>query len=188
MKKLYPCTRLLVWTAVIGIVVPASPARCEDRAADAAQARTAIRDTALGKSGVLRGKVFNAQGMPLSGVDVAVLTTDGKAIRSRSTAEGEFAIGGLKGGVYQVVAGHGSEVVRAWSEGTAPPTAEQQVLVVSDPRVAVGQWEPGTFGYFLQETKYMLSNPFVMGGIIAAAVAIPVAIHNANDDDESTGS
>jgi hypothetical protein len=119
---------------------------------------------------------------------VAVLTIDGKAARSRTTNGGEFAVGGLKGGVYQVIAGQGSQVVRAWSEGTAPPTAQRQILVVSDPRVAVGQWEPGTFGYFLQEARYTLGNPLVMGGIIAAAVAIPVAIHNANDDDEANGS
>lgn len=187
MKKLHPCSRLLVWSAVLGVVLPVSAASA-DPTADAASERTAIKDAALAKSGILRGRVYNAQGVPLPGVDVAVLTIGGKAVQSRTTDKGEFAVGGLKGGVYQVVAGQGSQIVRAWSEGTAPPTAQREILVVSDPRVAVGQWEPGTFGYFLQEAKYTLSNPLVVGGIIAAAVAIPVAIHNANDDDQPSGS
>jgi hypothetical protein len=187
MKKTNSCSRLLAWTAMLGMVLPVSAAGAEPTR-DYPNQRPAIKDAALGKSGILRGSVYNAQGVPLPGVDVAVLTIDGKAVQSRTTEKGEFAVGGLKGGVYQVMAGQGSQVIRAWSEGTAPPTAQRQVLVISDPRVAVGQYEPGTFGYFLQEAKYTLSNPLVMGGIIAAAVAIPVAIHNANDDDEGTGS
>lgn len=187
MKQLHPLSRVLVWTAVLGVVSPLSATGAEP-GRDARHERTAIKDTVLGKSGVLRGRVYNAQGAPLPGVGVAVLTIDGKAVQSRTTDTGEFAVGGLKGGVYQVVAGHGSQVIRAWSDGTAPPSALRQVLVVSDPRVVAGQHEPGTFGYFLQEARYTLSNPLVMGGIIAAAVAIPVAIHNANDDDEGSGS
>jgi hypothetical protein len=185
-----PWARLLTWTAMLGVLMPVPATNCaEPRLAGGAQpARETIVDATLTQSGSLRGVVYSAQGTPLEGVDVLVMTIDGQGVRSRTTAGGEFAVDGLKGGVYQVVAGHGSQVVRAWAEGTAPPAAERQVLIVSDPNVALGQWEPGTFGYFLQEAKYTLSNPLVVGGIIAAAVAIPVAIHNADDDDEPSGS
>lgn len=185
MKRMHPCSQLLVWTAVIGVLMPATSAVAAEPQATAPDI---IQDAELARSGVLRGRVYNAQGAALDGVDVTVLSTDSKAVLSRTNDRGEFFVGGLKGGVYQVVAGQGSQVIRAWSEGTAPPTAQQQILVVSDPRVAVGQWEPGTLGYFMQEARYTLSNPLVVGGIIAAAVAIPVAIHNANDDDNGTGS
>ena len=32
--------------------------------------------------------------------------------------------------------------------------------------------------------KELLSNPLVIGGLIAAAIAIPIAVHNADDDDD----
>jgi hypothetical protein len=188
MKRHYHYSQVLAWTAVLGVVAPARIAVAVEPASDSIDNHHAvIQDAELAKSGVLRGRVFNAQGVAISGVDVAVLADDGSTVLSRTTEQGEFAVGGLKGGVYQVVAGQGCQVIRAWTEGTAPPAAEQQIMIVSDPSVVVGQYEPGTFGYFLQEAKYTLGNPLVVGGIIAAAVAIPVAIHNA-DDDESTGS
>lgn len=188
MKRLHPWSQWALWTAVLGVLTPAHAGiAVEPQATIPPTSPAVIQDTALTKAGVLRGHVFNAQGTALRGVDVAVLATDGRAVRSRTKEDGEFAVGGLKGGVYQVVAGQGSQVIRAWSEGTAPPQAEEQIMIVSDPRVMAGQWEPGTLGYFLQEARYTLSNPLVVGGIIAAAVAIPVAIHNA-DDDEASGS
>ena len=98
-------------------------------------------DAALAKSGTLSGRVYNAQGTPLAGVDVFVVASRGEATRVRTNERGEFAADGLKGGVYHLTAGHGSQSVRAWTEGTAPPAAERQILIVSDPRVALGQYE-----------------------------------------------
>jgi hypothetical protein len=48
--------------------------------------------------------------------------------------------------------------------------------------VVRGQWGPPPGNEFLQRAKVWATNPFVVGGIIAAAVAIPVAIHNADND------
>jgi hypothetical protein len=182
-------TRLLVWTAMAGVLMPASAMTAAEpaRALRGHGRHHAVLDAALAKSGTLTGKVYNAQGTEMAGVDVFVVAARGETTRVRTNEQGEFAAPGLKGGVYHLTAGHGSQLVRAWTEGTAPPAAERQIFIVSDPRVALGQYEPGTLGHFMQEAKYTLSNPLIVGGIIAAAVAIPVAIHN-SDDDGPTGS
>lgn len=189
-KKLPLRTQLLVWTAMVGVLTPATAATSAEPVGDvAARSRAlAVQDAVLSKSGALHGRVYNAQGKPQSGLDVLVVASRGEAVRSRTNERGEFAVGGLKGGVYTIAAGHGVRTVRAWADGTAPRAAERQVMIVSDPRVVLGQYEPGTLGHFFQEAKYTLSNPLIVGGIIAAAVAIPVAIHNSGDDDGPSGS
>jgi hypothetical protein len=188
-KNLHLRARFLVWTAMAGVLMPASAVTAAEpaRTTRERQRHAAVLDAALSQSGTLSGKVYNAQGKPLPGVDVVVVAPRGEAVRLLTNEQGEFAAGGLKGGVYHLTAGHGSQLVRAWTEGTAPPAAERQIFIVSDTRVALGQYEPGTLGHFMQEAKYTLSNPLIVGGIIAAAVAIPVAIHN-SDDDGPTGS
>jgi hypothetical protein len=189
-KKLHLRTQVLVWTAMVGVLTPATVATSAEPGHTAAAhgPRPTVLDVVLSDSGALRGKVYNAQGQPLNHVEVLVVASRGEAVRSRTNEQGEFALDGLRGGVYHVAAGHGMQTVRAWSNGTAPPAAERQVLIVSDPRVVLGQYEPGTLGHFFQEAKYTLSNPLIVAGIIAAAVAIPVAIHNSGNDDAPSGS
>jgi hypothetical protein len=189
-KKLQLRSQLLVWTAMLGVLAPTSVVGAAEpgRVVAARKRGPAVVDAVLTDAHGLQGRVYNAQGKPLTGIDVFVVAPNGEHVRTRTNELGDFEVNGLKGGVYQLAAGHGSQMVRAWTEGTAPPAAEKQVLLVSDPRVLAAQYEPGTFGHFLEEGKLMLSNPLVVGGIIAAAVAIPVAIHNADDDDAPSGS
>ena len=124
-----------------------------------------------------RGQIVDRDGLGLPGVSVALFQSQ-RHISSVSTgSDGTFSISGLRGGVYQIVAGDNLHVVRLWSPNAAPPSAQRRVVFVTDPLMR-GQMHPAAS---------MLGNPWVITGLVAAAVIIPVALHN-NRSDRRSGS
>lgn len=61
---------------------------------------------------------------------------------------------------------------RLWAANTAPAAARDSALLVVGDEQVLGQGG----------MKYWLANPWVVAGIVAVAVAVPVAIHNRNQD------
>ncbi|MBN2023887.1 MAG: hypothetical protein JW809_13980 [Pirellulales bacterium] len=94
--------------------------------------------------------------------DVAMPKTD---------AKGYFAAKGLRAGVYQMAASEGRGTYRLWAPGTAPPTAHQGALIVNHGPLARAQYGGGGL-------KAMFANPWIVAGVVATAVAVPVAVHN----------
>ncbi|MBC8868807.1 MAG: carboxypeptidase regulatory-like domain-containing protein [Planctomycetes bacterium] len=133
-----------------------------------------VRDVALQENGLLNGQVLDTQAAPVAGAPV-VVGQQGKVIaETRTDATGRFAVAGLKGGIYQVVTVEGGAVYRAWAPHTAPPAVQSDALIVSGDTVTRGAMNGGALGF--------LANPWVLGGIVVAAVAIPLAL---DDDDAS---
>jgi hypothetical protein len=87
----------------------------------------------------------------------------------------------LSGGVYELQTLASSDVCRVWAPRTAPPSAQDGVLLVTDDELARGQ--RGCFGE--GGALSWLSNPWVLGGIVVAAIAIPLGVAAADDDDAS---
>ncbi len=145
----------------------------------------AIVDVKLAPGGILRGRIVDVRGMGVAQVDVFVRQASGKLATTKTDLRGDFAIRGLRGGVHQLAAGPVGRVLRAWAPQTAPPAAREGVLIVVGQDVVLGQRPAGSIGRFWGNTKYPLTKPFVMTGIIAAAVAIPVAINNRDKDSGS---
>jgi hypothetical protein len=180
--------RLVAWTAAVMICIPMPAvlgAEPVTPTKPSPPANLAIVDIAMAPGGVLAGHVIDAHGRAAAGAVVSVRHANREVAGTTTGANGGYVVHGLRGGVYQVIGGQGSRVCRLWAARTAPPAAKPGLLIVSDPHVIRAQCEPGTFGCFLEEARYTLTNPLVVGGIIAAAVAIPVAIHNANKDKGS---
>lgn len=129
---------------------------------------TIIRDIALQAGGALEGQFVDAQGQPAVGDVVQVKHVQtGTATTVRTDAHGRFRLTNLRGGLYQVTAGTSTMVCRLWREGTSPPVASQLLLVKGD-RIERGQ----------RPFCDALTNPLVIGLVIAAAIAIPIAVHN----------
>jgi hypothetical protein len=175
----------------------------------AARQPTPVADVALGMDGLLTGQAINVQGKPLAAETVVI--SDGRQRLSTTTdAKGQFKFSGLRGGPYTIYTSQQSYSCRAWKEGAAPPSATRGLLIVHGNETVLGQnrWERGmgrrtnyaervycgdeigcgtpvTGGAFAG-VREALQNPLVVGGIVAAAVAIPVAIHNADDDDPAS--
>lgn len=139
----------------------------------AEQSLSTPKDVALGAGGSLRGQVVNGQGNPVAGTRV-VLVKDSQLVSMVETdRNGQFTASNLTGGVYQIATQEGVGVYRLWAANTAPPAAEQSALLVADGQVVRGQG-----GQLLS----FLANPWVLAGLVAAAIAIPLAL---DDDDAS---
>jgi len=127
-----------------------------------------VADVALTSAGQLHGQVLNAQGVPQSQVRVAVGRMNEQPMFVTTNAEGKFIVSGISAGVYQVQTSAAANVYRVWAPRTAPPSAQAGVLVVNNNQVVRGYGNGGGVS--------MLANPWVMGLIVAAAIAIPLAI------------
>lgn len=135
-----------------------------------------VRDVVLQEGGILTGQVLDAAGAPVAATPVAVVDQDRAVATALTGDDGRFAMTGVKAGVYQVATAKGVTVCRLWAPRTAPPSALPDALVVNGETVVRGAMNGGggVIGF--------LSNPWVLAGIVAAAIAVPLAL---DDDDAS---
>jgi hypothetical protein len=152
--------RVAITLAVLGMSLP------EVALAAAPVAPPAVIDVALADGGVLHGQVVDLQGANTTGVPVSVRNQDKEIVKTTTAKDGTFAVQGLRGGVYQVAAGEGQGVYRLWTANAAPPSAQKNAIVFT-------QNGSGGGGF-----KSFLTNPIVIAGVVATAVAVPVAVVN----------
>jgi len=141
-------------------------------------AAPAILDVALSDGGMLHGRVVSVQGTGVAGAPVFVRAQNRDVATATTAADGTFAVQGLKGGVYQVATVQGHGIYRLWSAGTAPPAAQNGAVVytqstVVDSNVVHYTQDCGGDGAL----KMLLSNPVVIAGLVATAIALPIALN-----------
>lgn len=174
-------SRTLVVLALFGMLMPVAPARAAELAP--AQAHV-VRDVELGCGGLLVGRLLDANGRPLSGKEVTITSGNKSLATTHSDDEGVFAVSNLRGGVHAIATDENLQVCRLWAPGTAPPQAPKSIELVSDSNVVRGQYGPPPGNRFIRSAKVWATNPFVVGGVVAAAIAIPVAFSD-NDGPSS---
>ena len=136
--------------------------------------RSVTTDVALSPDGSLRGQAVNGQGRPVPLTRISLQQNDREVATTAADRNGHFLLPGLRDGTYQLVAGQANVTCRLWQAKMAPPSATRAALIVVDGRQVLAQ--QGPLGYWL-------SNPWIVAGLVAAAVAIPVAIHNNQVDN-----
>jgi hypothetical protein len=100
-----------------------------------------------------------------------------------TNAEGAFSAAGLKGGVYELSTPTSRGVYRLWAPRTAPPAARQGVMLVSGPETVLGQYgPPPSQGPFGTAMGWISEHPFITAGIVATAIAVPLALQDDDDD------
>jgi hypothetical protein len=144
-----------------------------------AKQRPLVLDVGLDANRALRGEVRDAQGQAQANTDVVLWKKDVIVQRTRSDGKGRFRFRDLKGGHYQIATPDSKVACRAWTAGHAPPSARKSLLIVANVYSARGQQPINEVFCF---------NPFLMGTIIAAAIAIPIAVHNSGDGQLQDGS
>ena len=145
-------------------------------AAMAAAPRSMATDISLRDGGELVGQILNGEGVSQAATNVSVYR-NGKPIAQVATNQhGVFSVPGLKGGVYTIATADHQGVYRLWAPRTAPPAAQQGLMIVSGNQVVRGQGSP-----FSRVTGWITEHPICTAGIVAAAIAIPIAIDNDND-------
>ena len=151
---------VVISLAVLGICIP--PVAL---AADPVQ-MPVVTDVALRDGGMLQGKVVDLQGGAVAGVPVSVQAQNREIASATTTKEGQFSVPGLKGGVYHVAAAEGHGVYRLWTVGTAPPSAQKDAIVYTQNCDGPAP------------IKMFFSNPIVIAGLVATAIAVPIALSN----------
>ncbi|QDU87681.1 hypothetical protein Pla175_10470 [Pirellulimonas nuda] len=143
-----------------------------------------VLDVVLGEPAALTGQVTSAQGVARAESRVLLHDSFGRSVAATSNADGAFGFQGVTPGVYCLQQGDTVQACRVWTPETAPPNALSSVLIVPTGDAVLGQYSPPHTNRFLRGAKKVLAHPLAVAGIVGTAVAIPVAIHNANQDDD----
>jgi len=176
---------ILAAIACVGIVCPL-------RAVAAEPAKLA-KDVALRPGGVLVGQVMDPQGAARAGTAVSIWQNEREVVSTQTDANGIFAAQGLRGGMYQVLTPEGQAACRFWAPDTAPPAAADAVVVVTGQELVRGQmptWGTPSWGaeYGGRWLDWVRSHPYITAGIVAAAIAAPLAVAATDDDDNGPSS
>jgi hypothetical protein len=162
----------IVALACLGWLLPRQACCAPDGAMETAAAQRPIVDVRTAADGTLGGKLVDQSGKMMAD-QVVVLHHAGTAImQTRTNKQGDFAFPRVRGGVYQIIIDDAGVGCRVWPRDIAPPVAREQLLVVVGAPVVRGQQPIGA----------AFSSPLFVGAVLAAAIAIPVAVHNSKDD------
>jgi hypothetical protein len=173
----------LAWLAMGGTALPPSTVLGQEVSAGANFVPPAVHDVALAPGGVLVGQVLDETMRPVASTAVAIHVNGQAAATTATDANGVFAVAGLRGGAHQLVVGGEVENCRLWAPETAPPHAATHLRFVPGQQTVVrGQWGPPPSHNSL---KAWATNPWVIGGVVATAIAVPVILHNLDDDDDN---
>ena len=131
-----------------------------------------IRDVELGPGGRITGQFVDVQGQPQAKQIVVAQRQNSQPQQTHTDQHGRFVIENASGGMYQIATANSIIICRCWAENTAPPGATRDVLIVSGDGIQRGQRPIG---------ELLFSAPVLVALVIAAAIAIPIAIHNSQD-------
>lgn len=122
-----------------GVLLPQSLLAAAPESAQPAKSPV-VHDVKLADGGTLTGFIVNDQGVGTEGAVVSIRSADQEVAQVVTDENGRYVAQNLRGGTYQIVAGQGTQFVRAWAPGTAPPAARDQALLVNGSAPVRGQW------------------------------------------------
>lgn len=165
---------LLVSLASIGIVLPQITYAADSAAAPQPRPATPVQDVALDRDGWLRGQLTDSGGKPLAGSSIRLYQSGRIVAETKTDAAGNFAVAGVRGGLYEIGSAGTVRVCRLWTSDSAPPAAKARCLLIEDQDVVRGQ--NAHWGRLL-----------LIGGLIIAAGVIGGVIgYNIKDDDSAS--
>ena len=89
-----------------------------------------ITDVVLHEGGVMVGQLVDAQAQPVAGHQVSLRQATQVVATVETDKNGQFAVRGLRSGIYVLESGDSHGLVAAWNADAAPPTAHQSVMIV----------------------------------------------------------
>ena len=121
----------------------------------------------------IKGRLVTPRGTPVGSANVVIERGSEPVVTVSTDSEGCFAILALEPGAYTLTDGTWFQPIRIWAEGTAPPVAKTEMLVVAREPIVAGQVSP---------LRYWMANPNVMLATAAIAIAVPVLIYRPASD------
>ena len=153
----------------------------------AAPSPTAPSDVALGDGGILVGQVVDTQGVAVAMARLTLADHKQEIAQVRADQEGKFSVPGLRGGVYRISSRGQDAMYRLWAPHTAPPVAQQGVILVVGGDVIRGQCGDvicGQYGNssepFASMVQWVTDHPLLTAAALGAAIAIPIALDDSN--------
>jgi len=138
-----------------------------------------LTDVRLHDGGLLTGQVVDGAGVPSADATVTVAFGNQPVAETQTDSKGEFQVRGLRGGVHAVALESGVAQCRLWAPGTAPPKAGPRVLLVENQEVVRGK------SCAQHKFAHALSNPWLLMGVAAVAIAVPVALNGGESESGS---
>lgn len=155
----------------------AAPPAAPSRLTNVQRAAPIFRDVALDSRGTVCGHISTADTDSPSVPAEIVFYRDGKLIcEAISDQNGSFYSPPIPSGTYEIRARtcQGSQPpmrVRVWAHGTAPPAAEEQLVIPVDKQpVHRGQDDRPLI------IRTIFRNPWITATVIGAAIALPIAL------------
>jgi len=156
----------ILYTGLTCLVLVLAPVlSVQVQAVDQKQKAPLTNDVSLTSAGTLKGKAITGQGEPLASAQVKVLKNNEVVASAITAKDGQFEVAGLSTGIYEVQAGQGKGTVRVWEKQVAPPTARQDILVVS------GATARGQMGLFVDPMNTVTLG-LAITGVTLGAIAL----------------
>lgn len=169
MKRFFSRYRISISLLCVGLLIsPFDGLQIASAEDTLPEAPPLVSDVALGAGNTLFGSVVTPDNKPCGVVPVVAVQNSRVVTQGLAGPDGRFRLQLPSGGRYLVSTGGPGQVVRAWSAGMAPPGASQGVLLTHASPVERGQSPAG---------EMFTSTPFLIGALVVAAVAIPVAVN-----------
>lgn len=153
--------------------VPAPSAQSAQPARPAARGVTpkakSVSDVKLDDAGYLHGMVVDLQGTPVANATVVVSQGKRDLAQVRTDGQGQFRAGPIARGSYLLKSRGQSRAVRAWTPQMAPPSAGRLALLITGSEIVRGQ---------MPLEHFFASDAFIITGLVAAMIAIPIVVHN----------
>ena len=183
MNRLRVFTTVLVGLSCVGLILPApilnaAPPVSTARTLRPVEPRAkSISDVKLDAAGYMHGVVVDLQGAPVANATVVVSRGKRDMLKVGTDKLGRFSAGPMGRGTYLMKSGGQGRIVRAWTPQVAPPAAREQALLITGSEVVRGQ---------MPLEDFFASDAFVMTGLVAAMIAIPIAVHNSGSKDPAS--
>jgi hypothetical protein len=158
--------------ALVGILFTPSVSASEPARLTPQSAAAAITDVALDQQMQLSGQVVTPTGEPVPAASLRLSQRDAQPLRADADDAGHFRLRLEQGGVYQLAMGQQVVHLRVWTHAAAPPDCPRQLVLVA------GDVVRGQSG----KIPCTQINPWLVAGVVAAAVAIPVVLSNHRSD------
>ncbi len=129
-------------------------------------------DIRLAQDNSLSGQIVDVTGKPASGMRVAIYAQGDLVAATFSDQQGAFSLTANRGGVYELRAGGQVQIVRLWRYAASPPSAKATIQLIVNAETVRGQRPIESLFCF---------QPWFLGVLVAAAIAIPIAVDNSND-------
>lgn len=159
------------WFAVVGWLMPAVGATANEVGLRP-ETQPIIHDLRLDFQGTMHGRLIDVEGRPVIEETLELIREGETITRAVSDANGRFQFPAVSTGVYQIHWQSSMVVCRVWDEAVAPPIAKNKVVLVDVPPLVRGQ----------RPAREIFRNPLFVGLFVAAAIAIPIAVHQSRTE------